>query len=201
MPVITTRRFIDPRHPPGVSDHFAFWLPASIGWNYMDAADAETTRVKLRHALAGLEAGVLGASYMIVWLMLSSRLTGRSVWDIPNLFATTFYGQIAYQEQYFRSSLSGLALLVAICGIGGTLWGLVWRDDRQPFLTLFGAIAGLAVYFLFFDLVWPHANPLIPIYAPFRQIQIGYVLWGMALGRSPLYSRAIAIASGVPQAV
>ena len=88
----------------------------------MDAADAETTRVKLRHALAGLEAGVLGASYMIVWLMLSSRLTGRSVWDIPNLFATTFYGQIAYQEQYFRSSLSGLALLVAICGIGGTLW-------------------------------------------------------------------------------
>ena len=167
----------------------------------MDAADAETTRVKLRHALAGLEAGVLGASYMIVWLMLSSRLTGRSVWDIPNLFATTFYGQIAYQEQYFRSSLSGLALLVAICGIGGTLWGLVWRDDRQPFLMLFGAIAGLAVYFLFFDLVCPHANPLIPIYAPFRQIQIGYVLWGMALGRSPLYSRAIAIANGVPQAV
>ena len=139
----------------------------------MDAADAETTRVKLRHLLAGLEAGMLGAIYMIVWLMLGSRLARRSIWDIPNLFATTFYGPMAYEGQYFRSSWSGVALIVAICGLGGMLWGLVWRDDRQPFLTLFGGIGGLAVYFLFFDFVWKWVNPEIPMYAPLRQLQIG----------------------------
>lgn len=164
----------------------------------MDAADAETTRVKLRHLLAGLEAGMLGAIYMIVWLMLGSRLARRSIWDIPNLFATTLYGPMAYQAQYFRSSWTGVALIVAICGLGGMLWGLVWRDERQPFLTLFGAIAGLAVYFLFFDFVWKWVNPEIPMYAPFRQLQIGYILWGMALARSPQFSRAIAKANGAP---
>jgi hypothetical protein len=165
----------------------------------MDAADAETTRVKLRHLLAGLEAGMLGAIYMIVWLMLGSRLARRSIWDIPNLFATTFYGPMAYEGQYFRSSWSGVALIVAICGLGGMLWGLVWRDDRQPFLTLFGAIAGLAVYFVFFDFIWKWVNPEIPMYAPFRQLQIGYILWGMALGRSTQFSQAIAKADGAPQ--
>jgi hypothetical protein len=182
MPVITTRRFIDV--PLG-----------SIGWNYMDAAGAARTRWKLRHLLAGLEAGTLGAVYMMIWFMAGSGLVRRSIWDIPNLFATTFYGPVAYQEQYLRSSWSGVALIVLICGLGGVLWGLVWRDDHQPFLTLFGAIAGLAVYFIFFDYIWKHVNPLLPLYGPLRQLQIGYVVWGMALARSPRFSRALAGAS------
>ncbi len=141
---------------------------------------------------------MLGALYMSVWLMLGSRLARRSIWNIPNLFATTFYGPIAYRDQYFRGSWSGVALIVAICGLGGMLWALVWRDDRQPFLTLFGAMAGLAVYFLFFDFIWKWVNPEIPMYAPFRQLQIGYILWGIALARSPQFSRSIAKANGAP---
>jgi len=157
----------------------------------MNAADAQRTRMKPRHLLAGLEAGVLGAVYMMVWLMAGSRLSRRSIWDIPNLFATAFYGPNAYQTQYLRSSWSGVALLLIVCGMGGMLWGLCWRDERQPFLAFFGAVTGLAVYFVLFDLVWTRTNPLIPLYAPVRLVQIGFMIWGIALARSPKYSRQI----------
>src|ERR1043166_851100 len=112
----------------------------------MDAIRAETTRIRPRHLLAGLQAGVLGALFMIVWFMLGSRLARRSMWEIPNLLATTFYGSSVYQEQYLRSSWSGVAVILAVCGFGGIVWGMVFRDRRPPFLAFIGALAGLAVY-------------------------------------------------------
>ena len=162
----------------------------------MDAPAAETSHLRPRHWLAGLEAGVLGAIFMILWLMLGSSLTRHSIWEIPNLFATTFYGSRVYQEQFLRTSWSGVAAILAICGLVGMLWGMVWRDDRPAFLTLFGALVGLAVYFLIFDLVLQRINPLVPLYAPLRMIQIGCVIWGMTLAKSPKFSRHIAAASG-----
>jgi hypothetical protein len=162
----------------------------------MDAGDAERTRLKLRHLLAGLEAGVLGSVFMIVWFMIASRLARGTVWEIPNLFAAAFHGPGAYAGGYVHSSWSGLALILAICGFGGLLWGVLWRDQRPAFLPFLGALAGLAVYFLFFGLIWKSVNPLIPIYAPTREVQIGYILWGLALARSPRFSRAIARANG-----
>jgi hypothetical protein len=163
----------------------------------MAGANAERSRVTLRDALAGLQAGMLGALVMIGWLMLCSISMRRSIWVVPNLFATTFYGPGAYQNQFLRSSWPGVALMLAIYGGGGVVWGLMCgvlrhADRKPPFLPLFGAIAGLAVYYIFFDLVWKHMDPLIPLYAPDRQLQIGHVLWGLMLTRAPLYSRRIA---------
>jgi hypothetical protein len=178
-------------------------LPASIGWNQMDAANAEKSRVTLRDALAGLQAGVLGALLMIGWLMLCSVSMRRSIWIVPNLFATIFYGPGAYQNQFLRSSWPGIALMLAIYGVGGLVWGVLCgvlrqAERRPPFLPLFGAIAGLLVYYIFFDLIWRHADPLIPLYAPDRQLQVAHVLWGIVLARAPLYSRRIAaVTTGV----
>jgi hypothetical protein len=154
--------------------------------------EARRTHFTLRHTLAGLEAGVAGALFMIVWSMLGSVWTRRSIWMILNLYATTFYGSRVYVNQFTRGSWSGVALMVLICGIGGVLWGVIWRDGRRPFLALFGAVTGLLVYYVLFNLILRSTNPLIPLYAPERQMQIGYILWGMALSRSPLYSRRIA---------
>jgi hypothetical protein len=162
----------------------------------MDAADAGKTHATLRHTLAGLQAGVSGALIMMVWSALGSLWSRRSVWMIPNLYATTFYGSRAYVNQFLRSSWSGVALIVAICGIGGIVWGLFWGDRRKPFATLIGAGAGLLLYYASFHLYWNHANPLIPLYAPEPQIEIGYILWGVALARSPLYARRIGLATG-----
>jgi hypothetical protein len=165
----------------------------------MDAANAGKSRLTLRDALAGLQAGMLGTLLMIAWLMLCAVSAGFSIWIMPNLFATALYGPAAYQDRFFHSSLPGIALLLAIYGTGGIVWGVlcgaVLKGRRPPYFALTGAITGLLVYYCFFELIWQYADPLIPLYAPMRQVQIGHVLWGMMLARAPLYSRRIAEAN------
>jgi hypothetical protein len=161
----------------------------------MDAAAGRRTERRLaqtRHALAGLQAGMTGAFAMILWSALASAWNRRSFWIIPNLYATAFYGSRVYVNQFMRGSWSGLATMVVICGVAGMFWGLIWRDQARPFMGLMGAVCGLMFYYFLFDFVLRYASPLIPLYAPERQMQIGYVLWGIAVARSPFYSRRIA---------
>ncbi|MDQ1469531.1 MAG: hypothetical protein QOJ99_1011 [Bryobacterales bacterium] len=153
-------------------------------------------RLYARHALAGLEAGVLGALLMTGWLMLASVWLHRSVWSVPNLFATVFYGPEAYVNAFVHSSLSGVALLLVIYGALGVLWGVVWQEKRHPFLRLVGAFAGLLVYTLFFNFIWPHTKPLVSLYAPNRQLEVAHMLWGIMLAASPRFARNISSATG-----
>jgi hypothetical protein len=147
---------------------------------------------KLRHALAGLQAGVLGALLMTACLMIGSLWNGRSIWVVPNLFATTFFGSEAYRNQLLHTSWTGIALIVAVYGLLGVLWGCLWRDQRKRWLGFYGAVAGLCVYFFLYDFLVRHVNPLITLYAPDRQLQLGHLLWGIVLARSPLFARRIA---------
>ncbi len=157
----------------------------------MVAAKRSKTRVPVRHALAGLQAGVLGSLLMLGWLMLGSIWLRRSIWTIPNLMATAMYGPEAYSNRYVRSSLAGAALLIVIYGLLGALWGAFWKDREVPFLRVAGAITGLVVYTLFFGFVWKHTRPLISLYAPERQLEVGHLLWGLVLARSPRFSRQL----------
>ena len=153
---------------------------------------ASGSRLQLRHALAGLQAGVLGAIAMIALLMLSNLLQRESPWLTPNLFATAFFGSFAYVNRFTATSWSGVALIVAIYGILGMLWGCVIRDRTRGFLALYGAIFGIVVYWIFMHIVWNRVDPLLVLYAPNRQLQAGHILWGMMLSRSPKFARRIA---------
>jgi hypothetical protein len=148
-------------------------------------------RLQLRHLLAGVQASVLGVLLMFAWLALASLFRGRSVWVVPNLFSTTFFGGNAYRNEFLRTSWAGVALTVAVYGLVGALWGGFWRDRSPRWLTLYGAITGFLVYLIFYDFVWRHWNPLVSLYAPDHQLEIGHLLWGMVLARSPIYARRI----------
>ncbi len=148
--------------------------------------------VTIRHALAGIHAGVLGALAMLACVMIGSAWDHRSIWSVPNLFATTFFGGDAYLNQLVRTSWCGLALMIAIYGFLGMIWGTICGDKRRRALPLCGAIAGLLVYLFFNDFFWKHANPLFTVYAPDRQLELGHLLWGLFLARSPRYSRRVA---------
>lgn len=152
----------------------------------------------LRHALAGLQAAVFGSLLLLACLMIGSLWNGRSIWVVPNLFATTFFGSEVYRNQLLRASWTGVALIVAAYGLLGVLWGCIWRDERKRWLGFYGAVTGLCVYFLFYDFLWLHVNPLVTLYAPDRQLQFGHVLWGIALARSPSYARRIANSTTLP---
>ena len=160
----------------------------------------EAPRLSLRHLLAGLEAGVLGTFLMLACVMLGAITNGRSAWVFPNLMATLFVGRDAYRNEYLNTSLAGVAILVLIYGVLGVVWGMLVRERNRPGLTVLGAIVGVAVYYLFFHLIWPQAAPMIPIYAPDRQLELGHLLWGGALARSPVFARRIAGQEVVPTA-
>lgn len=145
-------------------------------------------------ALAGLQAGIVGVVWMFVCFFVGAIWTDSGLWSVPNLFATLFHGEYAYQNEFFRSTWSGIALLVVIYGGIGALWGMMWRGRRRPLFAFTGAIMGLLVYYLFFDFIWPHANPMIADYAPVRELQLGHILWGVALAKSPAYAARIATA-------
>src|ERR1700722_625156 len=147
----------------------------------MSPAKAPRSRPTLRHALGGLQAGILGALAMLAFLMAGSIVDRRSIWLVPNLFATTFFGSAAYGNQFLRGSLPGVSLLLAVYGGIGVAWGCFWRDEPKRWLTFYGGVFGLAVYFLLFNFVWKRLNPLIALYAPDRQLELGHILWGMVL--------------------
>jgi hypothetical protein len=158
----------------------------------MNAASESESHPRLQHALAGLQAGVTGALIMLVWLMIGSFWVRHSAWVVPNLLATTFYGSDAYTGRFTHTSWVGLALIVAIYGLFGAVWGLVWPAERKTWRRIAGMLFGLVVYFLLFEFLWKHVNPLVTLYAPTRELEAGHILWGLTLARTRVYSRRIA---------
>ena len=149
------------------------------------------TRLSPRHALAGVQASVLGVAAMLGCTALGSIVDGRSLWLVPNLFSSVFYGADGFQNQFLWTGLSGIALLVLVYGVIGIVWGCVWKDIRKPGLAFFGGVFGLGAWFLLSALLWKRVSPMIALYAPDRQLELGHILWGMALSKSPAYARRI----------
>ncbi len=160
-----------------------------------DAYSAKSGRASqpgvLVHALAGLQAGVAGVFWMFGCFAVAAFLGGDGMWSVPNAFATAFYGDYAYQSEFRQTTWAGIALILVVYGLLGAIWGWWWKDERKPLLRLFGAITGLVTYYVFFGYIWPRADPLIPYYAPVRQMQVAHILWGAALAASPAYSKRI----------
>lgn len=132
---------------------------------------------------------------MLAWFALASALTRHSGWRVPNLFATVLVGGDAYHDRYVKTSLAGAGLVLVAYGCLGVVWGMIWKDNHRPGLAAFGGVAGIVVYFAMTRLIWDRLSPAFSVYAPDREILIAHILWGMALGRAPVYARRIADAT------
>jgi hypothetical protein len=144
-------------------------------------------------AVAGIQAGVVGALILMGYLALDSKWHGRSVWTVPNLLASTFYGESAYRQGFGSRTSAGVALLVVVYGLLGALFGLVIRDHSPRLrIVLFGLIYGAGWFFLSFSWLWKFVNPIVPIYSPDRAMLVGHILYGGVLGsRFPRYLMAM----------
>jgi hypothetical protein len=149
-------------------------------------------------ALAGIQAGVVGALTLLAYLAMDSVWHRRSVWTVPNLLASTFYGESAYRQGFGVRTSAGVALMLVIYGLLGALFGLVIRDHGTLLrVTLLGLIYGTGWFFLSFDWMWKHVNPMIPLYSPSRAMLLGHLLYGSVMGaRFPAYRKEM---SGVHQ--
>src|SRR5260370_8033583 len=109
----------------------------------MPSGDYSSTRSKINLVMAGVEAGVLGGLFMMAWLATLSLLQGRSIWSMPNLLASTFYGEAALRRGFRWTSLSGVALHVIVSAVAGLLFGLALPrivDRGHPLLPTLPAL-------------------------------------------------------------
>ena len=156
----------------------------------MQAGDHSTTASRILRVIAGIESGVLGGIFMLGWLALVSVLQGRSAWSMPNLLASTFYGQAALRRGFRWSTLSGVALHVTMSASVGLLFGLaVSGVASRPRVMLLGLGAGVAWYFLSLGLLWTHINPIVPLYGGGSGWFTAHLGLGIFLGSFPRYLR------------
>jgi hypothetical protein len=153
-------------------------------------------------ALAGIQAGVGGALVLLGYLALDSAWHRRSIWLVPNLMASTFYGESAYQPRFGTRTSTGLALLLVLYGVLGALFGLLVRDQGSRLrMTILGLIFGTGWFFLSFDVLWKYVNPMVRMYSPDRAMLVGHLLYGGLLGRRfPAYVRSMSAGEQLAEA-
>src|SRR5215472_5915898 len=152
-----------------------------------------TSRADWFLALAGIQAGVIGGLVLLGYVAIDSLWHQRSIWTVPNLLASTFYGQAAYRSGFRTGTSAGLALAVFLYGVLGLLFALLVRDHGTKVRVLLaGVIFGVGWFFLSYDVLWKHFNPLVHLYSPDRAMLVGHLLYGSVLGgRFPAYLRSI----------
>ncbi len=151
-----------------------------------------TGNQNLRYSLAGLQAGMLASLTMLVWLALTSIWYKRSVWSVPNLFSSTFFGEAAFRAGFGKTTSSGIALHLFVYSMLGVMFGLIIRGSKSRLAVLaFGLLFGVLWYYVLFGAIWKAVNPLVAMYVPNRPMLAGHFLYGAMLGRFPSYRDAI----------
>jgi hypothetical protein len=154
----------------------------------MDAAAEGRPANSLRLLFAGLEAGMLGALWMLAWIGLSSTWQRRSFWTAENLMATAFASDAPIRAGFVASTISGLALYLVIYSLLGALFAFAVRGRVPRGRVLLWSVAfALAWYYLSFHGIWKSVIPLVARLHVERATVLGHLLYGTVLARYPVY--------------
>jgi hypothetical protein len=155
----------------------------------MDAANLETRQpAVISSLLAGLQSGMLGVCWMLAWLGINSEIQNRSFWISLNLMATAFYGSGAIRTGFSWQTATGLALyLVVYSSIGALFAALVRTRFSAAHTLLIATLFGVIWYYASFGLLWKQLLPLVAQLHPGRSMLLGHLLFGVILGRYPIY--------------
>lgn len=139
-------------------------------------------------ASAGLQAGMLGACWMLLWLGVSDVWQRRSFWMAENLMASAFYGEEAIRSGFAERTLSGLALYLIVYSLLGALLAVV-LGGRMPRVRVFllSLLFGLSWYYFSFRLLWKSVLPLVALLHSAQTTSFGHLIYGAVLGRYPAY--------------
>jgi hypothetical protein len=166
--------------------------------------DTTETRVPavLSATLAGLQAGMVGALWMLAWLGVSAAWQNQGFWNSENLFATMFYGSDAVRSDFSWKSIAGLALYLLVYSLVGGIFALTLRSRvRSGRLVPIGIIFALGWFYLSFHLLWKSAMPLAYLLSPDRPTMIGHLIYGVCIGRFPAHDpgRRLEVAPAAPE--
>jgi len=142
---------------------------------------------------AGLQAGTLAGTVMLLWIMTAAWVQGQSFWTIPNLLAYTFYGNRMYRPDFVWRTWSGLALHFFFALVLAVVFAAVLPERAKARTAVFVGIAyGLCLYTAAGVWFWDRFNPPMALYGRQSFVLAGYMLFGLALGAVPLFREASA---------
>ena len=143
---------------------------------------------RLKAAVPGLEAGVLGGFAMLGALAGASVADQDAWWRFPNLLATTFYGARALRSGAGGPPVSGIALLSGIAGAAGAIFGALFGRAPGALRVALGLGWG-ALLFYAAEMLYRRFAPFIVLYQPETSALLGHILYGLCLARMrPLMS-------------
>jgi hypothetical protein len=154
----------------------------------MDPATENRRGSRLSSASAGLQAGMLGAWWMLLWLGVSDVWQRRSFWTAENLMASAFYGDGAIRRGFAARTLSGLALYLLLYSLLGALLAMAVSDRiARVRVFLVSLLFGLGWYYFSFGLLWKVVLPLVALLHSAQTTVLGHIIYGAVLGRYPAY--------------
>ena len=154
----------------------------------MEVSRRKTGSLPFPIPLAGLEAGMIAALWMLAWLGSNSAWQQRSFWTAENLLASTFFGGAAVRDRFTVETLPGLALYLLVYSTLGCVFAAVIRLKLPPLrLLLVSVLVALGWYWVSFHGIWKALSPLIPLLHAERPTILGHVIYGAVLARYPRY--------------
>jgi hypothetical protein len=164
---------------------------------------SEMFHPRLKAAVTGLEAGVLGGFAMLGALAGASVADQDAWWRFPNLLASTFYGAKVLRSGPGWPTISGVALQIVIAGIAGAIFGALFGKAPGALRIVLGFGWG-ALLFYASEMLYRRVAPFVALYQAETSTLLGHVLYGLCLARMrpiarPMTRRASAGENASPE--
>ncbi len=193
IPLITTLRFM----PDWSGNGGAGETPCvSIGMskgaeaNGLAQHPSEMFHPRLKAAVTGLEAGVLGGFAMLGALAGASIADQDAWWRFPNLLASTFYGARVLRSGPGWPTISGVALQIVIAGLAGAIFGALFGKAPGALRIVLGFGWG-ALLFYASEMFYRRIAPFVALYQAETSTLLGHVLYGLCLARMRPIARPV----------
>ena len=156
----------------------------------MNASTARTPANSLAVFLAGLQAGMIAACWMLAWMGLSAMGQRRSFWTAENLIATLLHGDSAIRRGFGDTTWSGIALYLVCYSLLGAVFAMVIRARFTSLGTvLLGVLWSVGWYALIFRALGRTLMPLVWLLHAENSTAFGHVIFGILIARFPAYLR------------
>ena len=139
-------------------------------------------------SLAGLQAGMIAALWMLAWLGVSAMWQRKSFWSAENLMASVLAGNDAIRNGFAASTMSGIALYLLIYSLLGVAFAVLVRDRFTGLGTLLvGILYSVGWYYFWFRGVSQVLMPLVWLLHAERATVFGHVIFGALLPRYAIF--------------
>ena len=153
-------------------------------------------------AFAGLQAGMLGVIFLLIWVGVDASWSRRGFWSEENLFASLFYGSDALRAGLSSRTLPGLAIYLMTYSALGAIFAVAAANRLPPFRRLRAAfIFSLGWFYFSFHLLLKAAIPLAYLLYADRPMLVGHLVYGAFIARFQSYLPAVQFAPAAPPVI